>query len=81
MEGSRYKDIRGAQEDGVVSVEEKEWDAIREIGKYWETRCAEYTQSKLFDEKLFGFLRLGIVLPPMKNGVQDDIISRTEIDI
>lgn len=59
-------DIKGAEEDGVISVEEKEWLAIREIGKYWETRCAEFTQSKLFDERLFGFLQLGIILPPMK---------------
>ena len=60
------EDIKGAVEDEIVSVEEKEWPAIREIGKYWETRCAEYTQSKLFDDRLFGFLQLGVTLPPMK---------------
>jgi len=59
-------DIRGAEEDGIISVEEKEWTAIREIGSYWETRCAEYIQSKLFDERLFNFLQLGIILPPMR---------------
>jgi len=58
--------IKGAEEDEIVSVEEKEWPAIRELGKYWETRCAEYIQSKLFDEKMFGYLQLGITLPPMK---------------
>jgi len=60
------EDIKGAVEDGIVSVEEKEWQAIREIGKYWETRCAEYAQSKLFDDRLFEFLQLGVTLPPMK---------------
>jgi pyruvate formate-lyase/glycerol dehydratase family glycyl radical enzyme len=59
-------DIKGAVEDEIVSVEEREWPVIREVGKYWETRCAEYTQSKLFDDRLFGFLQLGITLPPMK---------------
>lgn len=62
----KEEDIKGAEEDGIVSVEENEWPAIKEIGKYWETRCAEFTQSKLFDERLFGFLQLGIILPPMK---------------
>ena len=60
------EDIKGAVEDEIVSVEEKEWPAIREIGKYWKTRCAEFSQSKLFDDRLFGFLQLGITLPPMK---------------
>ena len=60
------EDIKGAVEDEIISVEEKEWPVIREVGKYWETRCAEYTQSKLFDDRLFGFLQLGITLPPMK---------------
>ena len=60
------EDIKGAEEDGIISVEEKEWPAIKELGKYWETRCAEYIQSKLFDERLFGFLQLGITLPPMR---------------
>ncbi len=60
------EDIKGAVEDEIVSVEEKEWAVIKEVGKYWETRCAEYTQSKLFDDRLFGFLQLGITLPPMK---------------
>jgi formate C-acetyltransferase len=60
------EDIRGAEEDGIISVEEKEWPVIRELGKYWETRCAEFFQSKLFDERLFGFLQLGVTLPPMR---------------
>ena len=60
------EDIKGAVEDEIISVEEKEWPVIREVGKYWEKRCAEYTQSKLFDDRLFGFLQLGITLPPMK---------------
>jgi pyruvate formate-lyase/glycerol dehydratase family glycyl radical enzyme len=60
------EDIRGAEKDGIISVEDKEWPTIRELGKYWETRCSEYVQSKLIDDKMFGFLQLGITLPPMK---------------
>ena len=62
----KEEDLRGAVEDGIVSIEEDQWPEIRELGKYWETRCAEYIQSKLFDEDLFNYLRLGVTLPPMK---------------
>ena len=58
--------IRGAVEDGIVTVKEDEWPQIRELGQYWQTRCAEYLQSKLFNDKLFGYLQMGITLPPMK---------------
>ena len=60
------EDIKGAEADGIISVEDKEWPTIKELGKYWETKCAEYVQSKLFDERLFEFLQVGITLPPMK---------------
>ena len=29
----------------------------RELGQYWETRCAEYLQSMLFNDRLFGYLQ------------------------
>ncbi len=60
-------EIRGAVEDGIVTVDDADWPMIREIGRYWEKRCSEYAQSKLFDEKFFDYLRVGITLPPMKN--------------
>ncbi|HSW57755.1 MAG TPA: pyruvate formate lyase family protein [Dehalococcoidales bacterium] len=60
-------EIRGAAEDGIVSVEESDWPMIREIGRYWETRCSEYAQSKLIDDRFFKYLQVGITLPPMKN--------------
>jgi formate C-acetyltransferase len=60
-------EIRSAVEDGIVSVEETDWPRIREIGRYWETRCSEYAQSKLFDDRFFKYLQLGITLPPMKS--------------
>jgi len=63
----REEEIRSAAEDGIVSVEEADWPMIREIGSYWETRCSEYAQSKLFDNRLFNYLQLGITLPPMRN--------------
>ena len=59
--------IRGAVEDGIVSVDESDWPLMREIGQYWATRCSEYAQSKLFDERFFDYLQVGITLPPMKN--------------
>ena len=60
-------EIRGAAEDGIVSVEDSDWPMIREIGRYWETRCSEYAQSKLFDDRFFQYLQLGITLPPMRS--------------
>jgi pyruvate-formate lyase len=60
-------EIRSAAEDGIVSVEETDWPMMREIGRYWETRCSEYAQSKLFDDRFIKYLQLGITLPPMKS--------------
>ena len=59
--------IKSAVEDGIVSVDESDWSLMREIGQYWSTRCSEYAQSKLFDERFFDYLQVGITLPPMKN--------------
>ncbi len=60
-------EVRGAAEEGIISIEEMDWPLFREMGQYWETRCSEYTHSKLFDERLFKYLQLGITLPPMRN--------------
>jgi formate C-acetyltransferase len=62
----REEDIRAVAKEGIISVEEMDWPLFRELGKYWETRCSEYTQSKLFDERIFRYLQLGITLPPMR---------------
>ena len=62
----REEEIRGAAEEGIISVEEMDWPMFRELGRYWETRCSEYIQSKLFDERLYRYLQLGITLPPMR---------------
>ena len=50
--------IRGAVEDGIVSVDESDWPLMREIGQYWATRCSEFAQSKLFDERFFDYLQV-----------------------
>ena len=34
----KEEDIRGAAEDGIISVEEDEWPQIRELGQYWENK-------------------------------------------
>jgi pyruvate formate-lyase/glycerol dehydratase family glycyl radical enzyme len=60
-------EIRGAATDGIVSIDEADWPMMREIGQYWETRCSEYAQSKLFDDRFFNYLQVGITLPPMRN--------------
>jgi pyruvate formate-lyase/glycerol dehydratase family glycyl radical enzyme len=60
-------EIRSAAADGIVSIDEADWPLIREIGRYWETRCSEYAQSKLFDDRFFKYLQIGITLPPMRN--------------
>jgi pyruvate formate-lyase/glycerol dehydratase family glycyl radical enzyme len=62
----KEEEIRGAAEDGIISIEDIDWPLLKEIGRYWETRCSEYLQSKLFDERMFKYLQLGITLPPMK---------------
>lgn len=62
----REEEIKAAAEEGIVSIDEIDWPLFRELGKYWETRCSEYLQSKLFDERIFRYLQLGITLPPMK---------------
>jgi pyruvate formate-lyase/glycerol dehydratase family glycyl radical enzyme len=62
----KEEEIRGAAEDGIVSIEDVDWPVLREIGKYWETRCSEYVQSKHIDDRMFKYLQVGITLPPMK---------------
>ncbi len=62
----KEEEIRGAVEDGVISTEDIDWPMLRELGKYWETRCSEYIQSKSIDDDMFKYLQVGITLPPMK---------------
>jgi pyruvate formate-lyase/glycerol dehydratase family glycyl radical enzyme len=62
----KEEEIKSAADEGIISVEELDWQMFRELGQYWKTRCSEYIQSKLFDERLFKYLQLGITLPPMK---------------
>jgi pyruvate formate-lyase/glycerol dehydratase family glycyl radical enzyme len=62
----REEEIKIAAEEGIITIDEIDWPLFRELGKYWETRCSEYMQSKLFDERIFRYLQLGITLPPMK---------------
>ncbi len=62
----REEEIMAAAEEGIISVDEMDWPLFRELGKYWETRCSEHIQSRLFDERIFRYLQLGITLPPMK---------------
>jgi pyruvate formate-lyase/glycerol dehydratase family glycyl radical enzyme len=59
--------IRGAVEDGIVSVDESDWPMMRELGQYWAKKSTEYAQSKLFDDKFFNYLQVGITLPAMKS--------------
>ncbi len=59
--------IRGAVEEGIISMDDSDWPLMRELGSYWAKRCSEYAQSKLLDERFFNYLRVGITLPPMKN--------------
>jgi pyruvate formate-lyase/glycerol dehydratase family glycyl radical enzyme len=62
----REEEIKAAAAEGIITVDDIDWPLFRELGKYWETRCSEYLQSKLFDERIFRYLQLGITLPPMK---------------
>ncbi|MBN2238782.1 MAG: pyruvate formate lyase family protein [Dehalococcoidales bacterium] len=62
----KEEEIRGAVEEGIVSVADEDWPLIRELGTYWETRCSEYRQAQLFDDKFFNYLQVGVTLPPMK---------------
>ena len=62
----REEEVKAAAAEGIISVEEMDWPMFKELGRYWETRCTEYVQSKLFDERLYKYLQLGITLPPMR---------------
>jgi len=62
----KENEVREAASDGIISIEGMDWSLFRELGNYWERRCAEYLQSKLFDERIFRYLQLGVTLPPMK---------------
>ena len=63
----KEEEVRGAAEDGIISIEDMDWPLFRELGKYWESRCSEHAQSALFDERLFNYLKLGVTLPPMRS--------------
>ena len=63
----KEEEIRGAAEEGIISIEDVDWPMLREIGKYWETRCSEYLQSLHIDDQMFEYLQVGITLPPMKS--------------
>jgi pyruvate formate-lyase/glycerol dehydratase family glycyl radical enzyme len=62
----REEEVKAAAAEGIISVEEMDWPMFRELGRFWETRCSEYVQSKLFDERLYKYLQLGVTLPPMR---------------
>lgn len=62
----REEEIKAAAEEGIITIDKIDWPLFRELGRYWETRCSEYIQSKLFDERIFRYLQLGVTLPPMK---------------
>jgi pyruvate formate-lyase/glycerol dehydratase family glycyl radical enzyme len=62
----REEEIKSAADEGIISIEGMDWQMFRELGQYWKTRCSEYIQSKLFDERLFKYLQLGVTLPPMR---------------
>ena len=62
----REEEIKEAAREGIISAEDLDWPLFRELAQYWETRCSEYIQSKLFDERLYKYLQLGVTLPPMR---------------
>jgi pyruvate formate-lyase/glycerol dehydratase family glycyl radical enzyme len=59
-------EVRGAAQDGIISIAQVDWALFRELGAYWETRCSEYAQAQLFDDRMFNYLQLGVTLPPMR---------------
>jgi pyruvate formate-lyase/glycerol dehydratase family glycyl radical enzyme len=62
----REDEVRGAAQEGIISIEESDWPLFRELGQYWAKKCSEYSQSNLFDDRLYKYLQLGVTLPPMK---------------
>ena len=63
----KEEEVRGAAEDGIISIEDIDWPLFRELGKYWETKCSEHAQSTAFDDRMFDYLKLGVTLPAMKS--------------
>jgi len=60
----KEEETRGVADGGIVSIEDVVWPMLTEIGKYRETKCSEYVQSKHIDDRMFKFLQVGITLPP-----------------
>jgi pyruvate formate-lyase/glycerol dehydratase family glycyl radical enzyme len=60
-------EVRGAAEDGIISIDKMDWPLFRELGQYWSTRNSEHSSGQLFDDRMFNYLQLGVTLPPMRS--------------
>jgi formate C-acetyltransferase len=59
--------LKGLEQEGVLTIDEEDWAAIREVAEYWRTRNWQYNAWQLADERLWRFLQVGIWLPPMRS--------------
>jgi len=57
--------IAEAAKEGLIVVNEEDWQKIRELGQFWRTKCTEYKTGQLYDERLYKFLQVGVALPPL----------------
>jgi formate C-acetyltransferase len=55
------------EQEGVLTIGEEDWSAIREVAEYWRTRNWQYNAWQLADERLWTFLQVGIWLPLMRS--------------
>jgi pyruvate formate-lyase/glycerol dehydratase family glycyl radical enzyme len=59
--------LQELEQEGVLTILEEDWAAIREVAEYWRTRNWQYKAWQLADERLWKFLQVGIWLPPMRS--------------
>jgi formate C-acetyltransferase len=67
----KEEDLKGAVEEGLITIDEEAWSKIKEIAEYWRTRNAQYKAQFAWTDKLFNFMKVGISLPPMSSKYEE----------
>ncbi|MEM3366663.1 MAG: pyruvate formate lyase family protein, partial [Candidatus Methanomethyliaceae archaeon] len=63
----KIEDIKGVEQEGLITVDEKELTKINEMGKYWKTKNIQYKAQFAWTDSLFNFMKVGVSLPPMRS--------------
>ncbi|MEM4523104.1 MAG: pyruvate formate lyase family protein, partial [Nitrososphaeria archaeon] len=63
----KIEDIKGVEEEGLITVDEKDLPKINEMAKFWKTKNIQYRAQFAWTDSLFNFMKVGISLPPMRS--------------